>query len=159
MTNKNLTPSCNNCADKKCGYACDIPCGDWKYEGKELTEKRNREQQEQITKINELIAESFKSQEMTNQKEIPQKCIRCNVRWKNCWLDPEDCDKTYFPISNKELEFILQTNESLPTDELEIPIRDLIVMTVRERQKLLHPSLRSPRISNILKAIHGGEFE
>ena len=23
-------PSCNNCYHTKCGYACDIPCGDWK---------------------------------------------------------------------------------------------------------------------------------
>jgi hypothetical protein len=32
-----------------------------------------------------------------------------------------------------ELELILQTNENLPTDELEIVIRDLVVMDIRER--------------------------
>jgi hypothetical protein len=49
-------------------------------------------------------------------------------------LNPKDCEKTY-PISDKELELILQTNENLPTDELEIPVRDLIVMEIRERQQ------------------------
>lgn len=61
------------------------------------------------------------------------KCAKCKVRYMNCGLNPKDCEKTY-PISDKELEFILQTNENLPTDELEIPVRDLIVMDIRERQ-------------------------
>jgi hypothetical protein len=58
-------------------------------------------------------------------------------------LNPKDCEKTYL-ISDKELELILQTNENLPTDELEIPVRDLIVMEIRERQPCPHTSAPAP---------------
>jgi len=62
----------------------------------------------------------------------PKKCKTCRVDWKRCGLRLQDCTKTY-PISDSELELILQTNENLPTDELEIVIRDLVVMDIRER--------------------------
>lgn len=70
----------------------------------------------------------------------PRRCKKCNVRWKNCGLKSTECSKQY-PISDAELEFILQTNEKLPTDELELPVRDLIVMDIRERNPCApHPS-------------------
>jgi hypothetical protein len=66
---------------------------------------------------------------MTDQ---PKKCQSCKVRWKQCGLNPKECSKQ-LPITEAELELILQTNENLPTDELEIVVRDLIEMEIRER--------------------------
>ena len=60
-------------------------------------------------------------------------CKRCGVRYKSCGLKPESCSNTFYPISDKEIEFILQINENLPEDEMEIPVRNLLVMDVRER--------------------------
>jgi len=63
----------------------------------------------------------------------PTKCKSCNVEYLPCGLKLQDCSITR-PISDAELEFILQTNEHLPTDELELPVRDMIVMGIREKQ-------------------------
>lgn len=67
-------------------------------------------------------------------------CEKCKVRWKNCGLKPETCSKIYYPISDKEIEFILQMNENLPTDEMELQVKDMLVMEVRER----HSSSQAP---------------
>jgi hypothetical protein len=48
-----------------------------------------------------------------------------------------------------ELELILQTNENLPTDELEIIVRDLIVMDIRERDFVnVAQSIPAPPVPN-----------
>lgn len=60
-------------------------------------------------------------------------CKKCRVRYKSCGLKPVSCSKTVYPISDKEIEFILQTNENLPEDEMEIPVRNMLVMDIRER--------------------------
>lgn len=71
----------------------------------------------------------------------PEKCKTCRVDWKRCGLRLQNCTKT-FPISNMELELILQMNENLPTDEMELVIRDLIVMDIREYRSRSYPSLK-----------------
>ena len=78
----------------------------------------------------------------------PHKCKTCSVRWKSCGLKPKDCPKPYHLISDAEIELILQTNENLPSDELELPVRDMLVMEVRERGP--RPIAPAP----ILKAFH-----
>lgn len=74
--------------------------------------------------------------------KTPPPCQKCSVRWPSCGLKPESCSTTFFPISDKEIEFILQTNENLPEDEMEIPIRNMLVMDIRERINPLDEIIR-----------------
>lgn len=76
----------------------------------------------------------------------PNKCKTCRVNWKRCDLQLQDCKKI-FPISDPELELILQINENLPTDELEIVVRDLIVMDIRDRHPVIESNVRSNPLS------------
>lgn len=75
----------------------------------------------------------------------PTKCRNCNVNWKRCGLRLQDCSKQ-LPITEAELELILQTNENLPTDEMELVVRDLIVMGIRERDYIDTHPVFSPTI-------------
>lgn len=70
------------------------------------------------------------------------KCKKCCVRYRSCGLKPETCSKTFYPISDKEIEFVLQTNENLPEDEMEIPVRNMLVMDIRERINPLDEIIR-----------------
>ena len=74
--------------------------------------------------------------------KVPPPCQKCGVRYKSCGLKPESCSNTFYPISDKEIEFILQTNESLPEDEIEIPVRNMLVMDIRERINPLDEIIR-----------------
>ncbi len=52
--------SCNNCYDTKCGYACDIPCGNWKLRPypiqiQELKAKINALEQETLSLLIERM--------------------------------------------------------------------------------------------------------
>jgi hypothetical protein len=94
MTAQQPPASCNNCYDKKCGYASDIPCGEWKYEGVEITQIREQKKREQISEINRLIRSnsSVTAQQESELLDRPFFCdddclscdadtyIRCNVR-------------------------------------------------------------------------------
>jgi hypothetical protein len=67
----------------------------------------------------------------------------------------QDCSKQ-LPITEAELELILQTNENLPTDEMELVVRDLIVMGVRERDYIdiypaFSPTIKYPCFDDIQK--------
>lgn len=75
-------------------------------------------------------------------------CKKCCIHHKSCGLKPESCSNTFYPISDKEIEFILQTNENLPEDEMEIPVRNLLVMDVRERINPLDTCLVPRSIDN-----------
>ena len=61
------------------------------------------------------------------------KCKKCCVRYRSCGLKSDSCSRTFYPISDKEIEFVLQTNENLREDDMEIPVRNLLVMDIRER--------------------------
>ena len=74
--------------------------------------------------------------------KIPPPCQKCFVRYKSCGLKPESCSNTFYPISDKEIEFVLQTNENLPEDEMEIPVRNMLVMDIRERINPLNEIIR-----------------
>jgi hypothetical protein len=71
-------PSCNNCSDIGCGYACDIPCGSWKLRPypvqiEILKKKITRLEQENL---NLLIAGNNRA-----KAERERIATFCNQRW------------------------------------------------------------------------------